>query len=457
MATTILSSGYRALLAALLLCCFLPASAAWVTDAKTSRQYSVPLGTPCADSEVDKSPTGAVRYRNVEVKPGVAVPFRCKQAASPPGVTPAGYAVKTGKIFDAAGHEVQLRGISHHGFNGSGLQPQNLWNMNWQRQIAHMKELGFNAIRLPFVPDTLYAPASAREYVDARLNPDVAGLTPLQFLDRWMEEADRQGMYILLDFHSVSKKSQYFHPHVTDPNDYSAGKWVETYNQRAYTSLDWVRDLKFVATRYAKLKHFIGIDIFNEPRDRIRWTTTDPALAGWKPLAESAASAILTANPNLLIFVQGITANFDGKEKQLPLNWGENLQPQAYAPLNIPATKLVFAPHSYGPSVYMKTSFTAPNFPNNLAADWETLFGFLSPKFAVTPGEWGGRFGFEGDNTNGLDKKWGDAFIAWMASKKFAGNWFWCYTNSGDTGAILDDNLNVIQGKMDMIKKSWGL
>jgi len=115
---------------------------------------------------VDKSPTGAVRYRNVEVKPGVVVPFRCKQAATAPGVTPVGYAVKAGKIFDTAGQEVQLRGISHHGFNGSGLQPQNLWNQNWQKQIAHMKELGFNAIRLPFVPDTLYAPASAREYVD---------------------------------------------------------------------------------------------------------------------------------------------------------------------------------------------------------------------------------------------------------------------------------------------------
>jgi len=452
MATTILSSGCRVLLAALL-CCSLPASAAWVTDAKTSRQYSVPLGTPCADAEVDKSATGAVRYRNVEVKPGVAVPFRCKQAASPPGVTPAGYAVKAGKIFDAAGQEVHLRGISHHGFNGSGLQPQNLWNQNWQKQIAHMKALGFNAIRLPFVPDTLYAPASAREYVDARLNPDVAGLTPLQFLDLWMAEADRQGMYILLDFHSVSKKSQYFHPFVTDPNDYGAGKWVETYNRQPYTSLDWLRDLRFVAMRYAKLRHFIGIDIFNEPRDRIRWTTTDPKLAGWKPLAESAASAILEANPNLLVFVQGITANWDGKEKQLPLNWGENLQPQAYAPLNIPATKLVFAPHTYGPDVFVKSSFSSPNYPENLAADWETLFGFLSPQHAVVPGEWGGRYGVGGAGVN--DVKWQDAFVTWMISKGIRSSFYWAYINSGDTGAIVNDDLTVREDKMMLLREHW--
>jgi len=416
----------------------------------------MPKGTPCADVQVDQSPTGASKYRNVRVKPGVEVPFRCKEVAVAPApiVTPAGYSTRAGKIIDGAGREVQLRGISHHGFNGSGLQPQNLWNMNWQKQIAHMKALGFNAIRLPFVPDTLYAPASAREYVDARLNPDVAGLTPLQFLDLWMAEADRQGMYILLDFHSVSKKSQYFHPFVTDPNDYGAGKWVETYNRQPYTSADWLRDLRFVAMRYAKLRHFIGIDIFNEPRDRIRWTTTDPKLAGWKPLAEAAASAILASNPNLLVFVQGITANWDGKEKQLPLNWGENLQPQAYAPLNIPAGKVVFAPHTYGPDVFVKSSFSASNYPANLAADWETLFGFLSPKHAVVPGEWGGRYGVGGAGVN--DVKWQDAFVAYMKTKGIRSSFYWAYINSGDTGAIVnDDGVTVREDKMKLLRRHW--
>ena len=445
-------------LLAVLLCCSLPAVAAWVTDAKTSREYSVPLGTSCADAEVDKSASGAARYHNVEVKPGVTVPFRCKQVAGPPVATSAGYTVKAGKIFNGAGAEVQLRGISHHGFNGSGLQPQNLWNMNWQKQIAHMKALGFNAIRLPFVPDTLYAPASARGYVDAGLNPDVAGLTPLQFLDLWMAEADRQSMYILLDFHSISKSSQYFHPLITAPEDYGAGKWAETWNQKPYTSDDWVRDLKFVATRYAKLKHFIGLDIFNEPRDRVRWSEKDaqatPGTVAWKSLAEKAATAILASNPNLLIFVQGITANWDGKEKQLPLNWGENLQPQGYDPLNIPVGKLVFAMHTYGPDVYVKSSFSAANYPANLAADWETLFGFLSPKFAVVPGEWGGRYGVGGAGVN--DVKWQDAFVTYMISKGIRSSFYWAYINSGDTGAIVNDDLTVREDKMKLLRRHWG-
>ncbi|MBK6853948.1 MAG: hypothetical protein IPG93_20785 [Burkholderiales bacterium] len=68
----------------------------------------------------------------------------------------AGYYTQGGKIYDASKQEIQLRGISHYGFNALILQPQFLWAMGWKQQIAQIKSLGFNAVRLPFVPDTLY-------------------------------------------------------------------------------------------------------------------------------------------------------------------------------------------------------------------------------------------------------------------------------------------------------------
>jgi len=367
--------------------------------------------------------------------------------------TAKGYTAKAGKLYDAAGKEVQLRGISHFGFNGGNLQPEFLWSMNWKSQIAQMKSLGFNAIRCPFVPNTLYA--LKHGYVDPRLNPGLDGVTPMQFLDLWMAEANSQGMYILLDFHSVSKMSQYFHWFVTNPNDYKAGAWAETYDRAAYPEEKWLRDLVFVASRYKALPYFIGIDIFNEPHDRVKWNTVEPGIALWKPAAEKASAAILAANPNLLIFVQGMTANWDGKEKALPINWGENLQPQGYDSLTIPQDKLVFCPHSYGPDVFVKPSFSAANYPANLAADWETLFGFLHPKFAVIPGEWGGRYGVGG--TGAKDKQWQDAFVEWMISKGIRSSFYWCYTpNSGDTGGILDDQLNVREDKMALLRRHWG-
>ena len=373
-----------------------------------------------------------------------------------------GYYTQAGKIYDASGQEIQIRGVSHFGFNADILQPQFLWAMGWKEQIAQIKSLGFNAVRLPFVPDTLYVTTKVDQlsYVDASKNPEFVGKTPLQALDLWMAEADRQGIYVMLDFHSVSKVNQYQTWFVDDPNAYGAGKWAATWNTQPYTVADWKRDLAFVAQRYANLPHFFAIDIFNEPQGIVRWSTGDPNAPDpknfWKPAAEGAAAAILTANPKLLIFVQGINANNDGIEKpNIPINWGENFQPEAYQPLNIASDKLVLTPHTYGPDVYVKPTFSAPNYPANLAADWETLFGQFSSQIPVVIGEWGGRYGQGG--VGQADVQWQNALVDYLLSKGIHSSFYWCYTpNSGDTGGILDDNLNVRQDKMTLLNRLWG-
>ena len=281
------------------------------------------------------------------------------------------------------------------------------------------------------------------------------GKTPLQALDLWMAEADRQGMYVLLDFHSVSKQRQYPTWFVSNPADFGL-----IYNDQAYTAEDWRRDLVFVAKRYANLPHFFAIDVDNEPNGIVRWSAGDPNMTDtanyWKPATESAAAAILAANPNLLIFVQGITGNFDGVENtHISMNWGENFQPQAYQPLNIPYDKLVLSPHTYGPDVYVKPTFDAPDFPANLAADWERLFGQFEPLHTVVPGEWGGRYGQGGSGQK--DVTWQNAFVDYLLSKGIRNSFYWCYTpNSGDTGGILDDSLAVQEGKMALLRRLWG-
>ena len=369
----------------------------------------------------------------------------------------AGYTAQNGKLYDAAGNEIQLRGISHYGFNSTILQPQFLWATGWKEQIADIKRLGFNAIRVPFVPDTLYnkTPVDQLSYLDPGRNPEFVGKTPLEALDLWMAEADRQGMYVLLDFHSVSKQRQYPTWFVSNPADFGL-----VYNGQAYTADHWRRDLVFVATRYAHLPHFFAIDVDNEPNGVVRWSGGDPSMTDaanyWKPATESAAAAILAANPNLLIFVQGITANFDGLEKAgIPMNWGENFQPEAYQPLAIPYDKLVLSPHTYGPDVYRKPTFDSPDFPANLAADWEQLFGQFQPLHTVVPGEWGGRYGNGGSGAK--DVAWQNAFVDYLIRKGIRNSFYWCYTpNSGDTGGILDDNLVAQEGKMTLLRRLWG-
>jgi endoglucanase len=367
----------------------------------------------------------------------------------------AGYSVANGKIYEPNGQEVQVRGISHFGFNAPILQPQYLWTMGWKEQIAQIKSLGFNAVRVPFVPETLYSTAKVDQlsYVDPGRNPELLGKTPLQVLDLWMAEANRVGLYILLDFHSISSQQQYSHWFVSNSADFHL-----TYNKQAYTAANWTRDLAFVAKRYANLPRFFGIDVFNEPYGEVRWTNTSNPSLSWKSAVESAANAILAANPNVLIMVQGISGNFDGVENtNVPINWGEDLQPQAYMPLNIPQDKLVFVPHTYGPDVYNKTSFAASNFPANLTADWDTLFGQFRKVHAVIPGEWGGHYG-DGLGTGGSkDVTWQNAFVNYLISRGMTSSFYWSYTpNSGDTGGVLDNNLQVRSDKMSLLKKLWG-
>ncbi len=372
-------------------------------------------------------------------------------------VAAAGFNTQAGRIYGADGQEIQIRGISHYGFNSTILQPQFLWAMGWKEQIAQIKSLGFNAVRVPFVPDTLYnsTPINQLSYIDAGKNPELLGKTSLQALDLWMAEANRQGLYIMLDFHSVSMQRQYPTWFVSNPVDFGL-----IYNRQAYTPANWTRDLAFVAQRYANLPYFFAIDLYNEPNGVVRWSSGDPNASNpanhWKPAVEAASAAVLGANPNLLIFVQGITGNFDGVENtSIPMNWGENFQPQAYQPLAVPLNKLVLSPHTYGPDVYVKSSFSAAAFPANLAANWDILFGQFAQVHPVVPGEWGGRYG----NGSGgqADVTWQNAFVDYLLSKGIRNSFYWCYTpNSGDTGGILDDNLNVRQDKMALLQRLWG-
>ena len=386
-----------------------------------------------------------------------------------------GYSASQGQVFDANGDAVQLRGINLFGFDSAILIPQYLDVMGWKQQIQQLKTLGFNAVRLPFVPETLYSTKrigiDLDTFVEPTLNADIIGKTPLEFLDLWMREADRQGLYVVLDFHSVAKGVLYPLWYSLDAGDYAADGAAPTYDGAAYSADDWVRDLVFVAERYAYMSRLVGIDLYNEPNGLARWGDGDAgyvAAADWKLAAERAAQAVIDANPRLLVFVQGIYLNNDGIENsRLGVNYGENLQPQSYRPLAIAADKLVLSPHSYGPDALYSTpkpEFAAPDFPANLPAAWETLFGqFQGSAASATPladytvilGEFGGYYG-QGPSGR-QDVLWHDALVDYLIGKNMRSAFYWCYTpNSDGTGGILADDLSIREDKMAMLRRLFG-
>lgn len=343
-----------------------------------------------------------------------------------------GYNTDNGGIYEDDGNRIHLYGVSWFGFETGDHVVHGLWARNWKDMITQIKGVGFTAVRLPFCPATL--DNTSVSSINYALNPDLQGLRSLDLLDKVVNELDAQGVYILFDFHN-----------------YDCQSINELWYSGSYTEQDWIDDIVFVAERYKNVTHVVGIDVKNEPHGQATWGTGSVA-TDWNTAAEKAADALLAANPNILIFVQGIQDN-PVCSGTLSHWWGGNLEPFECYPLDIPADKVVLSPHVYGPDVYVQPYFNASDFPDNMTDIWETHFGYLTGLgYSVVIGEFGGRYGHGGDSR---DKTLQDALIGYMDSKGMTDFFYWSWNpNSGDTGGILqDDWTNVWQDKVDLLAR----
>ncbi len=98
----------------------------------------------------------------------------------------------------------------------------------------------------------------------------------------------------------------------------------------------------------------------------------------------------------------------------------------------------------------MQGYFFDLQFPNNLPAIWEQHFGFLAQTATIVPGEWGGRYG---NNGNPSDKIWQDKLVQYFKDNNICNSFYWTFNpNSGDTGGILQDDWRTPwQNKIDML------
>lgn len=343
------------------------------------------------------------------------------------------YSVGDGQIYDTGGQPVPLRGVSWFGFETGNHVVHGLWARNWKDMITQMQELGFDAVRLPFCPATLTGVAP--DSISYDLNPDLSGLNSLQVLDKIVQEFSDRGFHILLDHHTPD-----------------CAAISELWYTGSYTEQQWLNDLQFVAERYAAVPGVIGLDIKNEPHGSATWGTGDAT--DWRLAAKRAADAVLAKAPQWLIFVEGIGENPSCSYG--PNHWwGGNIEPLACYPLDIPADRLVMAPHAYGPDVYVQPYFDDPSFPANMPAIWETHFGqFVQQGYAVMLGEFGGKYG-QGD---ARDVAWQDALVDYLIGKGIRGGFYWSWNpNSGDTGGILmDDWISVRTDKVTLLQRLWG-
>lgn len=332
------------------------------------------------------------------------------------------------QIVDAAGHHMQIAGVNWFGFESTTLAPHGLWARGYKDMMQQMVDLGFNTIRLPFSSEMLHT-AAAPNGIDFTKNPDLQGLSALQVMDKIVDYAGQLGLRIILDHHRSGAGAG------TSDN----GLWYDG----TYTQAQWIADWKMLAARYAGKPAVIGADLHNEPHNG---TWGGGGATDWAAAAEQAGNAIGAANPNWLVFVEGV-GTYQGQSYW----WGGNLMGVKDRPIQLDVDhKLVYSAHDYPNSVFPQTWFQGSDFPANLPAKFDQMWGYIY-KQGIAPvyvGEFGTKL------VDPKDAPWLKAITAYMAGDldnngtrdiaagdKGVGWTFWSWNpNSGDTGGILRDD-----------------
>ena len=314
------------------------------------------------------------------------------------------------QILDQNNQVVRIAGINWFGFETANYVVHGLWTRNYQDMLKQVKSLGYNTLRLPY-SNQLFDAGSTPNSIDYTKNPDLQGLTGIQIMDKIIGYASQLGLRIILDRHRPDSGSQ-------------SALWYTS----AYPESRWISDWQMLARRYANNPMVIGADLHNEPHSPACWGCGDTTV-DWRLAAERAGNAILSVNPNWLIFVEG-TDCYNGSCYW----WGGNLMGVKNYPvrLNV-ANRLVYSIHDYPTDVANQPWFSDPTYPNNLPGVWDSYWGYVV-KNNIAP-VWVGEFGTTLANTS--DQQWLTSLTNYIKTNGLSWT-FWCLNpNSGDTGGIL--------------------
>ncbi|MET9175613.1 glycoside hydrolase family 5 protein, partial [Streptomyces misionensis] len=347
------------------------------------------------------------------------------------GTAGAGYWHTSGRqIVDASGNPVRIAGINWFGFETSNHVVHGLWSRDYKSMLDQIASLGYNTLRIPY-SDDIFKSGTMPESIDfsGGKNADLQGLDSLGVLDKIVDYSGRIGLKVILDRHRPDSSGQ---------------------NALWYTSSvpesTWLADLKTLASRYVGNSTVVGIDLHNEPHDPACWGCGDTS-TDWRLAAERGGNAVLSANPNMLIFVEGIqTYNGDSTW------WGGNLEGAGTYPVRLDvANRVVYSAHDYATSVANQPWFSDPSFPNNMPGIWDKHWGYLF-KNNIAP-VWVGEFGTTLQSA--VDQTWLKALVDYLRPTSQYGadsfQWtFWCLNpDSGDTGGILKDDWSTVDTVKD--------
>lgn len=259
-------------------------------------------------------------------------------------------------IVDAEGQRYKIAGVNWYGAESEDFVVGGLDEQPLRALATRIRELGFNTVRIPWSNELVERnPRVDPTLVEA--NPELAGKRALEVLDETIDALAEQGLAIIL----VN--------HVSDAiwccnEDDGNGLW---FNER-YPEDVWVAHWRLMAYRYAEQPAVVAAELRNELRrtctsgesgscEQAHWGGDDRL--DWRRAAVRAGNAVLGANSDLLIVVDGLqyAADLTGAHRQ---------------PVQLELDRrLVYAAHDYGFFYQAETSEAALH--RRLGEQW----GFL--------------------------------------------------------------------------------
>ncbi len=367
----------------------------------------------------------------------------------------AGYWHTSGnQILDSTNTPVRIAGINWYGFETTDEVAHGLYAQDYHTILKTIHAEGYNTIRLPYSNQMVESPIipTGVQMANAAgpINTDLAGLNSLQILDKIIAAAGAEELKVILVNHRSEAGNS------NEPN----GLWYTA----AYPETSWIADWQTLVTRYKSIKDangnpiVIGVDLRNEPHLLAQTGRTGSCWTGdtwsngcpmtntaqnWPAAAQRAAKAVLAADSNLLIFVEG-TDCYSGD-----CGWqGANLEGAGKYPVMLPVrNRLVYSAHDYGPDLSAQSWFNSATTATSLKSAWTKYWAYLS--INGTAPVWLGEFGTTNSaadikNTSaGSQGQWFETLVSFLQNEPNI-QWTYWALNGEDSFALLDGNYDAI-------------
>lgn len=281
-----------------------------------------------------------------------------------------------------------LRGISWYGFETDMRVIEGLRFHSMDYYLDILQEYQFNGLRIPISEQlVLYEPSCIPDKRNVMADLTMKGKKCIDILDVLFEKCMNRGIAILLDLHVLKIRQ----PHPL---------WYLRGNPK-YTEETLFRTWGILLDKFWRYDNFLGIEIINEPHDNASFGKGDiDTDVDWMI---SRFLKNYTYTP--LVFLDGVW-------------WGKDFRNVSTDILD--ATRVVFSPHFYGPTLAPLPSYT----PKYLAWYYDKLLGHLiNENRPIVITEWG--------FNPTTDMAWVTNFIDYLLDKNLRNSFFWSLNPTG--------------------------